>query len=275
MAKFPALEPLQREWTLPEFPVTQERNIRFLHGLVPANQQLTLTYINLTNAEAALIREHYRAQQGSYLAFTLSDEVMNGLSQTTILQPYSLLWRYEGQPSETHKDAALYDITVELRSVSGAEILAATFTSTWTGTLTNCFSLDGSLYASFDNTETWQSHFTSRSWTSPNDQKAAGYEYYLMPTQNTGSYSEIFDAGGTIAASNISATLTYANAFGSTTVAPTISVRLLTSDPWIDYVGVTSVYATNFRYVKVAYDFTSAGGNDLLKATSLVIKLQA
>lgn len=275
MARFPALEPYQRSWTLPSFPITEVSGVRFLHGAIAAGQRLTLNYVSLTNAQAKLIRDHYREQQGSYLAFLLSDEVMNGLSDTTILQPYSLLWRYASSPSETHLDASFYNVDVELISASGASILAASFVSTWAGTKTNVFSSDGALYASFDNTETWETHFTSRSWTSPNDQKAAGYDYYLMPSQNSGSYEEIFDAGSTIAASNISVDFVYTTIVGNTVVTPTISVRLATSDPWTNYAGVTAVHATNFRYVKVNYAFTSANGNDLIKATALTVKLQA
>ena len=47
-------------------------------------------------------------------------------------------------------------------------------------------------------------------------------------------------------------------------------------DAWIDGpVGAESVLASNFRYVKVRYDFTASGGDDLIRVHGLNIKLSA
>lgn len=144
--------------------------------------------------------------------------------------------------------------------------------SSFSGTLTNMVSNAGAWVAPVSTTETWQSHFSTRSWTTPQDQITAGYAYYAMPSQTTGAYEESIDYGTVLAATKISATLTYATVIGSVTVTPTISVRKLATDPWTNYAGVASVYVTDFRYVKVRFDFASVGGDDLINITALNIR---
>ena len=122
-------------------------------------------------------------------------------------------------------------------------------------------------------TETWQSHFTSRGWTTPQDQVTAGYAIFAQPSNTTGSYVEDFDYGTVLAGTKISSTLTRQVVSGATTITPTISVRTTAVGAWTDYAGVESVYATNFRYVRVRYDFTSAGGDDLLQLSGLNVRL--
>jgi hypothetical protein len=147
--------------------------------------------------------------------------------------------------------------------------------SIFSGTKTNVVSDVGGQLATVNTTETWQSHFTSRSWTTPQDQINAGYPYFAMPSQTTGSYEETFDYGTVLAGTKVTTTLTSTNVTGSTTVTPTVSVRKLSTDPWTDYAGLSEVYATQFQYFKIKYDFASAGGDDLLLLTALNVKLDS
>jgi predicted phage tail protein len=145
--------------------------------------------------------------------------------------------------------------------------------STFGGTKTNLFTEGGTLTANVNLTETWQTHFTSRGWNTPQDQINAGFPIYGLPSANTGSYEEIFDYGTVLASSKVAVTLTSQAAAGTMTVASTLSVRKLTTDAWTDYAGITEVFATDFRYIKVRYDFTSSGNDDLLLITMLNLKL--
>jgi hypothetical protein len=154
-------------------------------------------------------------------------------------------------------------------------VLKYNFDSTFSGTKTNTVIDTGGLVASVSATETWQSHFTSRSWTTPQDQINAGFPYYGMPSQTSGSYEETIDYGTVLAATKITATMTSTNVAGSSVVTPTISVRKLSTDPWTDYAGLSQVYATQFQYFKIKYTFTSAGGDDLLLVTGLNYRLDA
>jgi predicted phage tail protein len=147
--------------------------------------------------------------------------------------------------------------------------------STFSGTKTNIVSDVGGQLATVNTSETWQSHFTTRSWTTPQDQINAGYPIYALPSQTTGSYEESFDYGTVLAGTKVTAVLTSTNVAGSTTVAPTLSVRKLVTDAWTNYPGLSEVYATQFRYFKVKYDFASAGGDDLLLLTGLNVRLDS
>lgn len=144
--------------------------------------------------------------------------------------------------------------------------------SVFGGTATNFVPNAGTYLAPVSGTETWQSHFTSRSWTTPQDQITAGYPIYAQPSQATGSYEETIDYGTVLSATKITATLTYSTVSGTTTVTPTISVRKLITDAWTDYAGVSSVFVTDFRYAKIRYDFASVGGDDLVTVTGLNVR---
>lgn len=146
--------------------------------------------------------------------------------------------------------------------------------STFSGTKTNAILSEGSLYAGFDPTETWQSHFTSRSWTTPQNQIDAGFAHYLMPSID-GAYEEVFDYGAVLAGTKVSATLTSTQLGGTTIITPTISVRKLSTDPWTVYPGLSEVFVTEFQYFRVRYDFDGTGGDDLVRVDGLNVKLDS
>jgi predicted phage tail protein len=146
--------------------------------------------------------------------------------------------------------------------------------STFSGTKTNTVLQDGVLIVTVSPTETWQDHFSTRSWTTLQDQVSAGYPIYAQPSTTTGSYVEEIDFGTVLAGTKITSTLTYAVVSGSTTITPKLSVKTTAGGSWTDYAGVDSVYATNFRYLKVTYDFASAGGDDILSISHLNVKLE-
>ena len=121
MATFPALRPSARRYSMGVFPVTQERlaagDIRFLHGGTASGHTLELAFTWLTATEAALLRDHYRTQQGGQLPFSLSTEAWAGHTSQTDLVPASTLWIYANPPEETHHSGSLFDVSVQLESV--------------------------------------------------------------------------------------------------------------------------------------------------------------
>jgi hypothetical protein len=58
-------------------------------------------------------------------------------------------------------------------------------------------------------------------------------------------------------------------------VTPTISYKLAWGDAWTDSPGLSSIVASNFRYVKMRYDFTATGGANLLSITNINLKLSS
>ena len=121
MATFPELEPATRGYDFGQFPLTEEPSIsagtvRFSHGDEPQNYRLTLGYVNLTDAEADLIRQHYQGQGGGYLSFQLPAIIWRGHSFSGNVAAYLTRWRYVETPAEDHARGGYVNVTVELGS---------------------------------------------------------------------------------------------------------------------------------------------------------------
>ncbi len=145
--------------------------------------------------------------------------------------------------------------------------------STFGGTRSNFITNAGNQLTPVSPTETWETHFTSRGWASPQAQVTAGFPIYAQPSQTSGSYEEVFDYGTTLAATKITATLTAVPVSGTVVATPTISVSNSSgTGPWTDYAGVSSAFVSNFRWAKVRYDFGSVGGDDLVTITGLNVR---
>lgn len=122
MATFPALKPATRRYSMGVYPVTEERgfgggSIRFKHGAIPYGHNLELGFIALTQAQAKLLRDHYREQQGGYISFPLSAEAWAGHASFTDLVPSSTYWRYASVPEETHRTGGYVDVSITMLSV--------------------------------------------------------------------------------------------------------------------------------------------------------------
>ena len=121
MATFPALEPAVRSYDFGLFPLSEEPSIsagivRFRHGTTATNQELTLSYEYLSDAEATLIRNHFQEQGGGYRSFLLPAIIWAGHSTSTNLAPSNMQWRYIEEPEEEHLKGGYVNITVTLGS---------------------------------------------------------------------------------------------------------------------------------------------------------------
>lgn len=123
-----------------------------------------------------------------------------------------------------------------------------------------------------DTSKTWETHFTSKSWTTPQAQITAGFPYYAQPTAASGFYEETIDYGTVLAATKITVTPTYSTLTGTPSVQVTLSVKKLVGDPWTDYPNTTSVFVTDFRYVKFKITATSTGEDDLIVLSGVNVR---
>ena len=146
------------------------------------------------------------------------------------------------------------------------------FNSTFTGTGVGTWVNDHHLYAPLTS-DTWQQHFDSHGWATPQAQVNAGLARYFQPSISNASYEEVIDYGTTLTSTAISVTLTAQVLFGSVTVTPTLYIKKNAGDPWISYPGQSQIVASDFRFVKVRFDFVAGGGDDLIVITNLNIKL--
>lgn len=144
---------------------------------------------------------------------------------------------------------------------------------TFTGTKSNMYlDTDGSYIMPVNTTETFAQHFTTRSWTTPDSQIAAGYPVFIQPANSPGYYEEVIDYGTPIGGTKVSVTPTGTIVAGTPSVSIDISVKLNSGDAWTDYNGISSVFVNNFRYVKVR--LTVTGDNlSLYRITKLNVKL--
>ena len=151
--------------------------------------------------------------------------------------------------------------------------LKANNDSTFNGTKVNMvLDTDGSYILPVNTTETFEQHFTSRSWTTPNAQIAAGYPVFIQPANSPGYYEEVIDYGTPIGGTKVTVTPTGSVVAGNPNISTNISVKLNSGDAWTDYNGVSSVFVNNFRYVKVR--LTVSGDNlSLYRITKLNVKL--
>ncbi len=104
------------------YPMTEEQTaasgaVRFLHGATACGHNLELSFTGLTEAQAKLLRDHYREQQGGYLSFPLSTEAWAGHTSFTDLVPISTYWCYAAQPQEDHIFTGRISVQVTLISV--------------------------------------------------------------------------------------------------------------------------------------------------------------
>jgi len=153
-------------------------------------------------------------------------------------------------------------------------VLYGSFNSTFNGTKSSAFLENGAVLLPVNTTETWASHFTARSWASPQDQINAGYPVFIQPSSSPGYYEETFDFGTVLASSRVSAAYSAATVAGSPTITPTISTSV-NGTTWLDNAGQNQIFATNFRYVKVRITVTDAAGTGIVSLNSLAVTLDA
>lgn len=162
-------------------------------------------------------------------------------------------------------------------------IFNAEYVSIFNGTYSNAFKdpASGNVIIPADTSETFASHFTTRSWVGPEDpvgtagQIDAGYPVYIQPALSSGYYEEIFDYGSTLGSSQISVALTGANVVGT----PTVSVTISTSIDGVSYPSVytntTSAFGTSFRYVKVRVTATQNVTGQIYSLSGMTVRLDA
>lgn len=125
MTAFPDLEPNSVSYDLGGLNVSTEETengapVLFRHSLRQSNFRITLTYTNLTQAQVALIRQHYIDSAGSHRTFTMAPSLWNGGD----VMPADGLYRYGAKPEEVQA-GVFTDVTVELVALIGNFLLYA------------------------------------------------------------------------------------------------------------------------------------------------------
>ena len=153
-------------------------------------------------------------------------------------------------------------------------VLATNFISAYTGTRSSA-ATDGEVLAMpVSTTQTWQTHFTSRGWASPQAQVSAGYPIFAQPGNLSGYYEEVFDYGATLAAMKVTVSYRDTVVAGSVSLDVTITAALdsnFTSN--VQTFSGSQAYAINFRYVKIRITATATNDQGIIEVTDLTVKL--
>jgi len=104
--------------------------------------------------------------------------------------------------------------------------------------------------------ETWEEHFVDNGWDTPEDQISAGYPYYCQPGAEEGHWEKVIDLGGVVGTAILKLSYVQDDLVGE----PNFAVKLAYSfdgASWTEEVGVTHLFSTNFRFVKIRFEFES------------------
>lgn len=146
------------------------------------------------------------------------------------------------------------------------------FNSTFNGNGIGTWVMDGHLYAPLTS-DTWQQHFDSHGWATPQAQINAGWPRYFQPSVNYAHYEEVIDYGTTLSSTAISVTLTSQMVSGAVMVTPTLDIKKQPTDAWTSYPGQSQIIANDFRFLRVRFEFSASSGDDLICISHLNIKL--
>lgn len=152
-------------------------------------------------------------------------------------------------------------------------VLNDDFYSIFTGTKTNAYSdTNNDLFMPVNVTETWQSHFTSRSWDQPQDQVSAGYSYYIQPTPSTATYTETKTYGSPLAGSTITLTISQEEIISGGTTTYLIETSN-GGTTWKQYPQNTLIVYEDDSFDRVRITITKTGG--LIRIFDINIKLDS
>lgn len=118
-----------------------------------------------------------------------------------------------------------------------------------TGTFSSTLVDENELLIARSRTETFEGHFTSRSWTTIQDQINAGYSYFIQPTLTKGSWTKTIDLGTTITGALVTISYVARDIIGTTTLYPRVGYSA--DNVSFTELDATQIYGSSFRYVRI------------------------
>lgn len=151
-------------------------------------------------------------------------------------------------------------------------------------TKVNCTTITGNtgngILMLVNSTESWTQHFTGNSVDQIQDFISAGYQYYVQPATGivSSSFTQIFDLGTVLSSSSITVSYLKELIIGT----PNVSVQIATGTgsninnvTWSPLASTSSIFATNFKYIKVVITATETAAADLVLIRDLTIRLDS
>lgn len=182
----------------------------------------------------------------------------NGVSQGTITLPTGKTW---------FPMFSLFNVGDQVTVNLGDSIFQYPPAPTVNGLASNAMLDHGAVVMPVDTAALFQAHFNAQSWASPSDQITAGFDPMIEKTVATGYYEQVFDTAQSLSAAKVTINPNFTVADGVPVTSVDISVSL-DNVTYVTTTGVTTLFANNFRYVKVRLNVTSSGNDDLVSLTS-------
>lgn len=123
MADFPSLIPTSRSFDPGDYPKQEYRTLsgavwKRVFGSVRVGMTLNLEFANITDNNAALIINHYRAQVGTIVGFNIPESFIYGGMSSSLVSAVdissSVEWVYAGPPSVTSVVPGISTVSVSL-----------------------------------------------------------------------------------------------------------------------------------------------------------------
>ena len=122
---FPALVPTSRAFDPGDYPIKTYKaqsgaETRILYGSNRTNMKLSLSYANITDANAELFIDHYHEMQGTFTQFAIGKNAKAGWSaniDALEAGAYGNRYRYESPPQVTQVRPGVSTVTVNLIGV--------------------------------------------------------------------------------------------------------------------------------------------------------------
>jgi hypothetical protein len=91
--------------------------VRVRHGSLAVDQQLTLAFDNLLEADAKAVTDHYALAYGQLETFELPAAVFGGMATYGHIKPPQNQWRYNGPPQVSYVSPGIASVSVILQAV--------------------------------------------------------------------------------------------------------------------------------------------------------------
>ena len=220
--------------------------------------------------------EHYSLRKGDIYATAEEIGIRKG-TFTAIFERDAGTYTYWMTPIDTAGNEGVYKGVTTSVSQPPDFVLNVEWASDWSGTKTNIYATDTvTATLPVNTTETYANHFTTRSWSTINDQINAGYPLWLTPSNGTSTYVQTFDYGTALGSTNITLSDPIITLNGSGTYSFTKQISTsLNGTTWVDSpINSSQAFVTNIRYVKVTYVYTCSV-NSLLTVGNFNLRLDA
>jgi hypothetical protein len=215
---------------------------------------------------------HYEIRKGAVFSSAVPIGTINSLF-SVVFESVAGDYTYWVRAVDTAGNSGIESYCIAAVSQPPDFVLHGDYNSEFDGVKTNLLSETDILMGPVDTTESWATHFTKQSITTPQQQINAGFPHYIQPTLSSGSYVEVLDYQAIVNSSKINITIESRIILGTVSLSTQLETSVNGID-WTNHGSVFETYAKGFRYVKLTLTFsTLSNGENIVAVDNINIKL--